>query len=288
MSTFLALFQYLLPRHALTALAYRVTRIRIVRVKDWMIRIYLRLFAVELDEVDGRVPEDFESLNDFFTRELTSGARPVDDAVNAIVSPVDGTVSQAGRLDAEVILQAKGLTYTLKDLLAADIDEAQAFRDGSFATIYLAPRDYHRVHAPVDGRLAAVYYVPGDLFSVSERTVARIPGLFARNERLILHLETEAGRVAVVMVGALNVGSMSTPWTGEIRPKRSGVVELPELGDRSRQLAKGDLLGWFNMGSTVIVLLPPSAGGWLPGLEAGKRVRMGQKIGEKTGWSGPS
>ncbi len=288
MSTFLALFQYLLPRHALTALAYRVTRIRIVRVKDWMIRTYLRLFAIELDEVDGRVPEDFESLNDFFTRKLTAGARPVDDAVNAIVSPVDGTVSQAGRLDAEVILQAKGLAYTLKDLLAADIDEARAFRDGSFATIYLAPRDYHRVHAPVDGRLAAVYYVPGDLFSVSEGTVARIPDLFTRNERLILHLETEVGRVAVVMVGALNVGSMSTPWTGEIRPKRSGVVELPELGDRSRQLAKGDLLGWFNMGSTVIVLLPPSAGGWLPGLEAGKRVRMGQKIGEKTGWSGPS
>ena len=288
MSTFLALFQYLLPRHALTALAYRVTRIRIVRVKDWMIRIYLRLFAIELDEVDGRVPEDFESLNDFFTRELTAGARPVDDAVNAIVSPVDGTVSQAGRLDAEVILQAKGLTYTLKDLLAADIDEARAFRDGSFATIYLAPRDYHRVHAPVEGRLAAVYYVPGDLFSVSEGTVARIPGLFARNERLILHLETEAGRVAVVMVGALNVGSMTTPWTGEIRPKRSGVVELPELGDRSRQLAKGDLLGWFNMGSTVIVLLPPGAGGWLSGLEAGKRVRMGQKIGEKTDGAGPS
>lgn len=288
MSTFPALFQYLLPRHALTALVYRMARIRIVRVKDWMIRIYLHLFAIELDEIERRVPDDFESLNDFFTRELTADARPIDDAAGSIVSPVDGTVSQAGRLDANVILQAKGLTYTLEDLLAADIDEAQAFRDGSFATLYLAPRDYHRVHSPVGGMLTAIHYVPGDLFGVDRRTVARIPGLFARNERLILHLETEIGRVAVIMVGALNVGSMTTPWTGEVRPKRSGVVELPELGDRSRQLAKGDLLGWFNMGSTVIVLLPPGAGCWLQALEAGTRVRMGQRIGQSTDGPGAS
>ena len=247
-----------------------------------MIRAYLRFFAINLDEVERRVPDEFESLNDFFTRELTAGARPIDAAANAIVSPVDGTVSQAGRLDASVILQAKGLDYTLEDLLAADIDEARAFRDGSFATFYLAPKDYHRVHSPVDGTLTAVYYVPGDLFSVNRGTVARVAGLFARNERLVLHLQADIGRVTVIMVGALNVGSMTTPWTGEIRPKRSGVVEVPELGDRSRRLAKGDLLGWFNMGSTVIVLLPPGAGCWMPELVSGQRLRMGQKIGETT------
>ena len=247
-----------------------------------MIRAYSRFFAVNLDDIERRVPDEFESLNDFFTRELTAGARPIDAAANAIVSPVDGTVSQAGRLDAGVMLQAKGLDYTLEDLLAADIDEARAFRDGSFATVYLAPKDYHRVHSPVAGTLIAVYYVPGDLFSVNRGTVARIAGLFARNERLVLHLRTDIGRVAVIMVGALNVGSMTTPWTGEIRPKRSGVVEVPELGERSRRLAKGDLLGWFNMGSTVIVLLPPDAGCWMPELDSGQGLRMGQKIGETT------
>lgn len=281
MSAIPTLLQHLLPRHALTALAYRISRIRVVRIKDWMIRAYSRFFAVNLDDIERRVPDEFESLNDFFTRELTADARPIDATENAIVSPVDGAVSQAGRLDAGVILQAKGLDYTLEDLLAANIDEARAFHNGSFATLYLAPRDYHRVHSPVAGTLTAVYYVPGDLFSVNRGTVARVAGLFARNERLILHLETDIGRVTVIMVGALNVGSMTTPWTGEIRPKHSGVVEVPELGERSRQLAKGDLLGWFNIGSTVIVLLPPGAGYWTPELGSGKRLRMGEKIGQK-------
>ena len=274
-----AYLQYLLPKHWLTRVIYRVARIRNQRFKDALIRGFVRLYDVDLGEVAGDVPGDFATFNDFFVRELLADARPIDDGDAAIVSPVDGTVSEAGSLDNNRILQAKGVSYTLEDLFAIDLEEARGYRDGSFATIYLAPYNYHRVHMPIDGTLVAAHYVPGDLFSVNRATAAQISGLFRRNERLNLHFDTPHGPAALIFVGALNVGSITTPWTGEIRPKSKGVVEPINLGDSSCTLAKGDLLGWFNMGSTVICLFPAGVARWRDSLSAGATLRMGESIG---------
>ena len=177
------------------------------------------------------------------------------------------------------LFQAKGLDYSLDDLLATDLAEAEAYVDGVFATIYLAPYNYHRIHAPLDGELVAARYVPGDLFSVNEATVSRVPGLFRRNERLIMHFDTEHGPAAVIFVGALNVGSISTPWSGEIRPRTHGVVEQIDISKHPTAVQKGDLLGWFNMGSTVILLLPAGTYVWDEDVRAGETTRVGEAIG---------
>lgn len=280
LSRLFTFLQYLLPKHWLTAFVYRLARIRVPAVKNLLIRGFLKLFDVELEEVKGRVPQDFLTFNEFFIRELQDGARPIDAAPSSIVAPADGTLSQAGTLRGNRILQAKGIDYSLEDLLAADVDKAGEFSGGAFATIYLAPYNYHRVHAPADGELVAAHYVPGDLFSVNSKTAAHVPGLFSRNERLNLHFQTAVGPMVVVLVGALNVGSISTPWSGEIRPRKSGVVERIDVSAAPRQVRKGDLLGWFNMGSTVIVLLPPDSCTWHDDFNAGVKTVMGEAIGE--------
>jgi phosphatidylserine decarboxylase len=280
LSRLFAFFQYLLPKHWLTAFVYWLARIRVPAVKNALIRGFLKLFDVELEDVKGRVPEDFATFNEFFVRELKDGARPVDPNPTAIVSPADGTLSQAGTLRGNLILQAKGIDYSLEDLLAADIDKARELSGGAFATIYLAPYNYHRVHAPMDGELVAAHYVPGDLFSVNSKTAAHVPGLFSRNERLNLHFQTAVGPMVVVLVGALNVGSISTPWSGEIRPRKSGVVERIDVSAAPREVRKGDLLGWFNMGSTVIVLLPPASCTWHDEFKAGVTTVTGEAIGQ--------
>lgn len=276
-------FQYLLPRHLLTALVYRIARIRTSKVKDFLITRFIKAFDVATDEIKLDAPGDFATFNDFFIRQLKTGVRPIDTEPGSVVSPVDGTVSSAGHLRAGSIFQAKGLRYTLDDLLATELDDATAYVDGSYATIYLAPYNYHRVHAPISGQIVAARYVPGDLFSVNANTVAKLPGLFSRNERLILHFGTPNGPAALVFVGALNVGSISTPWSGEIRPRKSGVVEIVELPVAPINLHKGDLLGWFNMGSTVIALFPKSTCIWRQDLVSGTTLKMGEAIGRLNG-----
>lgn len=273
------LLQYCLPKYALTALVYRLTRIRHVAFKNWIIRQFVKLYDVAIDEVAGEVPDDFACFNDFFIRELAPGERQLTSDSRAVACPVDGTVSQAGRLQAGTILQAKGHNYTLKSLLATDVEDARQFADGVFATLYLAPYNYHRVHAPLDGTLVSLHYVPGTLFSVNQATATHIPELFARNERLVCRFETAAGPMLLVFVGALNVGSISTPWTGEIRPRHRGLVEsLPiDQSAAGSRVKMGDLLGWFNMGSTVIVVLPDAE--WHDSLRPGNTVRMGESIG---------
>lgn len=274
-------FQYLVPQHWLTAIIWRLARIRQVRIKNFLIERFVALYDVEVDEVSGAVPDDFASFNDFFIRELKNDARPVASDDTAAVSPVDGTISVAASIRGDSLIQAKGIDYSLADLLATDLDDADAFVDGQFATIYLAPYNYHRVHAPFDAELIAARYIPGDLFSVNQATVKNVAGLFRRNERLVLQFQTAQGPAAVVLVGALNVGSISTPWSGEIRPRKHGVVEALKLGDTSTDIRKGDLLGWFNMGSTVIVLLPKSSFEWRANLAPGTTVRMGEAIGQR-------
>jgi len=279
--------QYLLPRYWLTALVYRLARIRRRSIKNLLIRGFVRLFSVDTDDAADVVPDGYDTFNAFFTRDLKPGARPIDSAARSLVAPVDGTVSAAGTISRGMLLQAKQHHYSLHDLLATDLDDAAVFEDGQFITIYLAPYNYHRVHAPLAGRLTAARYVPGDLFSVNDATVSQLPGLFARNERLVCHFNTDTGPLALLFVGALNVGSITTPWTGEIRPRAAGVVEQLNIQRDAvdTNVAKGGLLGWFNMGSTVIVLLPRGACELREDLINGTRVRMGEPLGTLRGIS---
>jgi phosphatidylserine decarboxylase len=275
------LLQTILPRFVLTALVFHLARIRTTGVKNFFIHQFVKFYNVDVDAVEKSIPDEFATFNDFFIRELVTGARPVDATSASIVSPADGTVSAAGKIESDRIFQAKGLHYTLTDLLVTDIDDARNFVDGAFATIYLSPSDYHRVHSPLAGELVAARYVPGDLFSVNEATVSCLANLFTRNERLICHIETDSGPAVVILVGALNVGSISTPWSGDLRPRKKGVVDNIDIAQKgiSTRLEKGDLIGWFNMGSTVIVLLPPGSSAEFSNLADGARVKMGQAIG---------
>jgi phosphatidylserine decarboxylase len=273
------ILQYLLPRHWLTSVTYRIARIRNPRIKDFLITRFARLYDVDTDEIKLDLPQDFATFNDFFVRELNDGARKIDGKTDSITSPVDGTLSAAGTLQADSLLQAKGLYYSLDDLLATDLEDSAYYINGRFSTIYLAPYNYHRVHAPFDGELVAARYVPGELFSVNDATVSRVAGLFRRNERLIMHFRTAHGPAVLILVGALNVGSISTPWSGEIRPRKAGMVEAIDISRHDPHVRKGDLLGWFNMGSTVILLLPDGCCEWEDDLQSGDTLRMGESIG---------
>ena len=275
------LLQHVLPRYWLTAAVYRLTRVRQNWFKNLLITRFADIYDVELSEIPRAVPDGYTSFNDFFTRSLRDGARPIDQDEHSIVSPVDGTVSASGAIDRRRLFQAKGKVYTLDELLAVDVHQTDAYTGGSFATVYLAPHNYHRVHAPVAGKLLAMRYIPGDLYSVNEATVRHLPSLFARNERLVCQFDTMDGPCALIFVGALNVGSISTPWTGEIRPRKHGSVDALTLDSRiSTEISKGQLLGWFNMGSTVILLFPKDSMNWQDTLKAGSAVHMGEQLGQ--------
>jgi phosphatidylserine decarboxylase len=275
------LLQRLLPKHIITRFIHWLARIQVVAVKNFLIRCFVRFFGVDTSDVAQAVPDDFADFNAFFIRDLSPGARLIDNTADSLVSPVDGTVSASGTIRSDTLFQAKGLNYSLSDLLATDLTDVETFSDGSFATIYLAPYNYHRVHSPLAGRLVAANYVPGDLYSVNAATVSLLPGLFVRNERLVCHIQTEAGKMILIMVGALNVGSISTLWSGEVRPRSSGVSSAIDLHNTtvSTSVRKGGLLGWFNMGSTVILLMPPDTCSWQSNLTAGNTVLMGESIG---------
>lgn len=268
-----------LPQHLLAAGMYRLMRIETPWVKDLLIKQLSRRYNIDASEAVNPDPYAYPSFNAFFTRALRPGTRPV--ASDSIVSPADGKVSQIGTIDGETLIQAKGHGFSLTALLAGDRDKTDAFRDGLWSTIYLSPRDYHRVHIPLGGRLTSMVFVPGDLFSVSEATAQLVPGLFARNERLICHFDTELGPMAVILVGAIFVGSMQTVWHGEVRARRGYPTRWDYDETDDTVFATGDEIGRFNMGSTVIVLLPRGSARWDTGVGAGTPVRMGQAIGSR-------
>ena len=276
--------QYLLPQHFLSHLAHRITRSRVPLVKNALIRGFVDHFHPDMSEAEQPDPLGYETFNAFFTRALRAQARPCDADPAALVSPVDGTVSQIGRLDGSWLVQAKDHAYTLESLLAADLSWPARLRGGAFATLYLAPSNYHRVHMPLSGVLRAAWYVPGALFSVDATTTAGVPGLLARNERVVCVFAHEALSFAVVLVGALLVGSMATVWHGEVTPRPlRGCADLPLDASRAAlTLDKGAELGRFNMGSTVILLLPPGRSEWLHGLVPGSSVRVGQALARLT------
>ena len=264
--------QYLLPQHLLSKLMFRFTRIENVWIKDTFTRWFINKHQVNLAEAERDGISDYAHFNDFFTRALKPQARPISES--AIISPVDGVVSQAGRIKDSQILQAKGHHFSLSQLLGGE--SLERIENGYFATIYLAPKDYHRIHMPMDGKLVSMRYVPGNLFSVNHKTVNKVNGVFARNERLVCLFDTVFGRVAFVLVGAIFVGSMETSWQGQITPPYGRVVKVYDYTDKEFELNKGDELGRFNMGSTVIMLLPESA----PELKlhSGQELKMGQVI----------
>ncbi|HEY0768369.1 MAG TPA: archaetidylserine decarboxylase [Steroidobacteraceae bacterium] len=276
--------QYLLPQHFLSRLVHRITRSRVPLVKNALISSFVANFHPDMSEAEQPEPLQYESFNAFFTRALRAQARPADPDPAVLVSPVDGSVSQIGRLEGSWLVQAKEHAYTLESLLATDLSWPPHFQGGAFATLYLAPFNYHRVHMPLRGSLRAAWYVPGQLFSVNATTTATVPGLFARNERVVCVFGDGALTFALVLVGALFVGSMATVWHGEVTPRAvRRRADLPLDASRAAlNLEKGAELGRFNMGSTVILLLPPGRSEWLHTLAPGSSVRVGQALARLT------
>ncbi|HFC54035.1 MAG TPA: phosphatidylserine decarboxylase [Gammaproteobacteria bacterium] len=275
-----ALPQYLLPHHPLSRVVGRLVRCRIPVIKNLLINAFTRLYRIEMDLAENPDPYSYPDFNSFFTRALRPEARPLATAAEAIISPVDGQISQAGTCHDGRILQAKGRSYTLTQLLG-DSGLAARFAGGSFATIYLSPRDYHRIHMPLAGRLLEMVHVPGRLFSVSPATTRVIPGLFARNERVICLFDSDAGPMALVLVGAIFVASIETCWAGVVTPPSGRTIRRRNYRDdpAAPSLERGAEMGRFNMGSTVILLFGPDRIAWQHDCREGATVRMGQQIG---------
>ncbi|MFZ2844135.1 archaetidylserine decarboxylase [Psychrobacter sp.] len=273
MNVFTTLQQFV-PQQKISKAAGRLAASRHPWVKRAFIRSFAKAYDVSLDEYERQSLNAYESFNDFFTRELQDDARTIDTAVNGIVSPADGMISQLGQLNDHKLLQAKGRDYDIGQLLADNAD-GDYFADGSFATVYLAPSNYHRVHMPFDGTLTKTRYVPGTLFSVNNTTAANVPDLFARNERLVCLFDTAYGKAAVVMVGAMIVAGIETVATGKI----TRTDDIQEA-DHDMSFKKGDELGRFYLGSTAIVVLPKAAKtDWQNAMKHGSTVQMGQLLG---------
>lgn len=277
-----ALPQYLMPGHLLSRLIHRFTRIRHPRIKNPFTRWFIGQFRINLDEAMESDPNAYEHFNAFFTRELKPGVRPIVEGENTVACPVDGAISQAMPIREGRVFQAKGHDYSLETLLGGSAERAAPFQGGIFTTIYLSPRDYHRIHMPVTGTLKEMVHVPGRLFSVNPATTRVIPGLFARNERVVSIFDTEFGPMAMVKVGAVNVGSIETVWAGEVTPPAGRTVRSWSYqGNEAITLEKGKEMGRFNMGSTVILVFGPDAVEWAEGIETEQKVRLGQLLGNK-------
>lgn len=270
--------QFALPHHLLSRLVHAFMRIRLKPLKNAQIAIVGGLAGVDWSESKHQDYADFETFNAFFTRELAPGARPLDPDPNALLCPSDGRISACGRITNDRILQAKGHHYSLRSLLANDPSSGE-FVNGFFHTIYLSPRDYHRVHMPLRGTLQRMVHVPGRVFSVSPATVRQVPDLFARNERVVSLFDTAHGPMALVLVGAMMVSSMETVWAGEVTTPRVRKITRGDWSRRGIELERGQEMGRFNMGSTVILLLPPGAVSALEEYEPGDPVLMGQRLG---------
>ena len=275
----LAGFQYILPQHLLSRIVYALMRSEITWVKNTLISLISRVAGINYGEALSPDPEDYASFNAWFTRALKPGARTFDTDPHAFLSPCDGRISETGSLNENRILQAKGKDYSLQDLLAND-PVCKQLTDGYFSTIYLSPKDYHRIHMPIGGRLQRMIHVPGRLFSVAPYTVRPVPRLFARTERVISMFETDSGPLVMVLVGAMLVSSTETVWAGEVTPTKNKDVTVKYYSDEEIKLAKGEEMGRFNMGSTVIMLMPSGALKSFVGLGAGDAVKVGQKLGE--------
>lgn len=268
--------QRLLPKHALSRLIARAAESKISWLKNWLIERAIAAFNINIHEAASSDLDDYENFNSFFTRALKDGARPIDRHGDALISPADGAVSQAGPITQQRIIQAKGSDYSASRLLG-DSEEAKLYNNGAFTTIYLSPKDYHRVHMPIAGTLVSTRYIPGDLFSVNDKTAQALPGLFARNERLVCQFDSELGQFALVFVGAMLVAGIETVWGGFETPGR-GAVRNADFSGRDLHYDKGEEIGRFKFGSTVILLFQKDQIDWQDSFVPQAAVKMGEKI----------
>ena len=276
---FSVLHQYVLPKQALTTFAGRLARAEESRFTPQLIRWFAKRYGVNMQEALNPDLASYTSFNDFFTRALRPDARPLADA--DFICPVDGAISQFGAIEHDQIIQAKGHRYSTAALVGGDKALADQFEHGSFATLYLSPRDYHRIHMPCDGKLTRMIYVPGALFSVNPTTARGVPGLFARNERVVCVFESPYGPFVLVLVGATIVGSMATVWHGVVNPPRSRTVREWHYRDENIMLKKGEEMGRFLLGSTVVMLFPRNVIEFNPEWLAERAIRMGEAMGHK-------
>ncbi len=274
----LTLPQYLIPQHLLSRLMHRFAHWQAGAFTHWLIKQFIKKYQVDMSIAARSEIEAYPHFNAFFTRALHENARPI--AESTFISPVDGVISECGTIQDHTVLQAKNHVYSLTELLAGEEALAEMFHNGQFCTIYLSPRDYHRIHAPAQAQLRQVIYVPGDLFSVNQRTVRTVPRLFARNERTICLFKTkEHGTIAVILVGAVLVGSMETVWTGKITPPYRKMIQHWRYDSgHAPAIQKGAEMGRFNMGSTVILLTQANKLPLLETLQAGIALQMGQAL----------
>ena len=280
MSRLFVLLQYLLPQHLLSRVTGKLASGKFL--KNTLIKLFIKRYRVDMSQAEVSDVSEFETFNAFFTRALKPEARPLTQDPNVILCPADGAISEIGAIEQNRILQAKGRYYTVAELLA-DESYAGKFEGGSFATVYLSPRDYHRVHMPLEGRLVRTLYVPGKLFSVNRVTADSVPNLFARNERLVCLYDTPAGSMAVVLVGAMIVAGIETVWAGEVCPNKERSIKATDFSTHSPpvQLATGAEMGRFKLGSTAIVLFEPGAVVMEPQLKADSAVQMGQVLARR-------
>ena len=272
--------QYAVPQHLLSRAAGWLADCPWPSIKDPFIKNFAKIYNVDMSEAERESLSDYENFNDFFTRSLKEGMRPI--CEQGIASPADGAVSQLGDIQDDRIFQAKGHHYTLSQLLGGCEKRAEPFKNGSFATIYLSPKDYHRVHMPYAGVLKEMIYVPGKLFSVNARTTNQVPGLFARNERVVCVYETDLGPMVVVMVGAMIVASVETVWAGLVAPPKRRIMttDYDVAHQQAIELGRGDEMGRFKLGSTAILLFPRNSIQWRENLAEGSVVRMGENIAD--------
>lgn len=270
--------QYLLPKQALTLLAGKIAGARAGAWSTALVRWFVQHYQVNMAEAANPDPASYACFNDFFTRALKPDARPL--ARAALLSPVDGAISQLGSVSAGRIFQAKGHDYSCEALLGGEKRLAALFEDGLFATLYLSPRDYHRIHMPCDGRLISMLHVPGELFSVNPSTARGVPGLFARNERLVCVFETALGPLALVLVGATIVGSMATVWHGLVNPPRPGRLREWRYEQASVSLLRGQEMGRFLLGSTVVLLVPKGRLCFNPAWAPGRPIQLGEAMAD--------
>jgi phosphatidylserine decarboxylase len=271
--------QYILPHHLLSKAMRFFTHCRQTAWKNFMIRTVIKQYGVNMDEAISADLNAYQSFNHFFTRELKKGARTTTSQEHGIASPADGAISQAGQITQGNIFQAKGKNFTVSELLGGD-DYAKTFEEGVFSTIYLSPKDYHRLHMPLTGTLKEMIHIPGRLFSVNGATTQAIPRLFARNERVVCIFETEVGEMALVLVGAIFVSSIETVWHGVVTPPTRSTIRHWTYNEKAPVLKKGAEMGRFNMGSTIIVLFKKDQAIWEDAFMADKTIKLGEFMGK--------
>ena len=270
--------QYLMPKLAMTRLAGRVASAEWGAVTTWVIQRFVKRYKVNMSEAAHADPAHYKSFNEFFTRPLKDDARPLSNST--WVCPVDGAISQCGAIERDQIFQAKGHQYSTRALVGGDADLAAPFQNGQFATLYLSPRDYHRIHMPISGKLLRMIHVPGDLFSVNPTTARGVPGLFARNERVVCEFETEKGPMVLVLVGATIVGSMATVWHGQVNPPRPGTIREWRYDTQDVRLQKGEEMGRFLLGSTVVMLFPANSIQFPADWTSTRPLQMGESMSD--------